>query len=154
MHLTAGNTLWTLLHVNPPQNMEDVNHLMDTTLATATYSACAAIHSTLNISPGALVFHRDMLLDIPLIADLYLLRQQRQALIDRNLMVANQKRFSHNYQPNDYVLELLYKPGKLDPQARGPYQVVSVHTNGTITIQCTPFVQERISIRHVHPYCQ
>jgi len=46
----------------------------------------------MGISPGSLVFHWDMFLDIPLIADLYLLQQSRQVLIDKQLMMANAKK--------------------------------------------------------------
>ena len=90
LHQTVTNALRPLIHAHPPQNVDDAAMLIDTALSTAAFSARAAIHSTLKISPpGALVFHRDMVLDIPIIADLQLLQQQRQALIDRNLMRAN-----------------------------------------------------------------
>ena len=49
---------------------------MDTALETASYSARAAIHHTLQTTLGALAFHRDMLLNIPVIADLQLLRDR------------------------------------------------------------------------------
>jgi hypothetical protein len=34
----------------------------------------------------------------------------------------------------------------------GPYQINAVHTNGTITIQLTPYTVERISIQCVKPF--
>ena len=34
----------------------------------------------------------------------------------------------------------------------GPYDIVKVHVNGTITIQLGPTVTERINIRQVIPY--
>ena len=58
-------------------------------LQTAAYAARVTIHSSMKISPGALVFQRDMLLDIPLIADLHLLQQKRQVLINERLFQAN-----------------------------------------------------------------
>ena len=74
-----------------------------------------------------------MLLDIPIIADLHLLQEQHQSLINRNLMRANRKRISHNYQPGEEVILLTYKPNKLEPQATGLYIIHSVYTNGTVT---------------------
>jgi hypothetical protein len=56
-------------------NADEAGLIMDTALQTAAYSARAAIHGSPKITPGALVFHRDMILNIPLIADLELLRQ-------------------------------------------------------------------------------
>jgi hypothetical protein len=93
-----------------------------------------------------------MVLDIPLIADLHLIQQRKQALIDERLVQANRKRFSHDYHIGDSVLKLSYKPDKMNPRASGPYRVETVHTNGTITIRLSPTVIERISIRRVKPY--
>jgi hypothetical protein len=152
LHQTVANALRPLIHAHPPQDMNDVALIIDTALNTAAYSARAAIHTTMKISPGALVFHRDMILDIPIIADLQLLQQQRQALIDRNLMRANRKRISHDYQPGNEVLLLTYKPNKLEPRATGPFTIHSVHTNGTVTVNRNPYVRERFNIRRLRPY--
>ena len=94
-----------------------------------------------------------MILDIPLVADLELIRQNRQALIDEQLIRANRRRISHDYQPNDEVLILAYKPDKLAPRAIGPFCITAVHTNGTVTmIQRNAAVTERINIRRIRPY--
>jgi hypothetical protein len=95
-----------------------------------------------------------MTLDMPVIADLHLSQQQRQALIDKNLLRANRRRVSHDYQPADEVLLLTYKPDKLDPQATGPYTVHSVHTNGTVIMNRNPFVRERFNMRRMRPCCR
>ena len=58
---------------------------MDTCFATAAYASKVAINCTLNISPGALVFQRDMILNIPLITDVLHLHKQRQIIIDERL---------------------------------------------------------------------
>ena len=138
--------------MHPPQNIEEANLLVDTALQTAAYSARTAIHTTLKISPGALAFHRDMLLNIPVFADLQLLRDNRQALIDKQLMLANRSRISHDYQPGEQVLILTYKPDKLEPRASGPFTIESVHTNGTVTIRRNPHIVERINIRRIRPF--
>ena len=95
-----------------------------------------------------------MVLDIPLVADLQLIREKKQQLIDQRLITANRKRFSYDYAVGAQVLKLNYKPHKLQPRAEGPYRVESVHTNGTLTIRLSPTVIERISIRRVKPYRQ
>jgi hypothetical protein len=69
LHQSISNTLRSMLHGYPPNNIEQTNDIMDTCFATAAYASKVAIHCTLNISPGALVFHRDMILNIPLLAD-------------------------------------------------------------------------------------
>jgi hypothetical protein len=50
---------------------------MDTCLSTAMYAVRTAVHRSLKICPGAFVFQRDMMLDIPLLADLTLIRHRR-----------------------------------------------------------------------------
>ena len=40
---------------------------------------------------------------------------------------------------------------KLNPDKEGPFKIVSVHTNGTITIRRSPTVTEKINIRRAHP---
>jgi transposase InsO family protein len=152
LHQTVENALRPLLHVHPPANINEAGLLIDTALQTASYAARVAIHGSLKISPGALVYQRDMILDIPLVADLELIRQNRQALIDEQLIRANSRRISHDYQPNDEVLILAYKPDKLAPRATGPFRIIAVHTNGTVTIQRNTAVTERINIRRIRPY--
>jgi hypothetical protein len=44
-------------------------------------------------------------------------RQQRQALINKNLMRVNCLCISHDYQTNEEILLLTYKPNMLDPHS-------------------------------------
>ena len=152
LHHTITNVLRPLLHMHPPHNDEQANNVIDTALQTAAYAARVTIHNSMKISPGALVFQRDMLLDIPLIADLYLLEQKRQVLINEQLFQANRARILHDYQPQEEVLVLKYNPDKLAPRAEGPFVIDTVHTNGTVTIRRNPYVIERINIRRIRPF--
>ena len=76
----------------------------------------------MKLSPGAIVFNRDVLLDIPVMADLKLLQHRRQQVIDKNLERANRKRIAQDDQPGDKVLRIVYKPNKMDQRAVGPYK--------------------------------
>ena len=105
-------------------------------------------------SPGALVFHRDMILDLPFVADLLLLRDKRQALIDYNLRRENQARRNFDYQVGGYVLERIHNPTKLGQRFKGPYRIEQVHANGTITIRRTPHVTDRVNTRKFRPFHQ
>ncbi len=97
MHQVVGNVLRTIIHTYPPQNTEQANGLVDCALQTAPYAITATTHRTMGLSPGAVVFHRDMIMDLPLVADLLLLRNKRQALIDYNLRRENYKRRTFDY---------------------------------------------------------
>jgi len=152
LHQTVANGLQALTHHNPPGDMNAATLLVDTAISSASYAVRAAVHQTMKISPGALVFHRDMFLNIPVIADLHLLLQNRQALIDKQLLEANTKRISFDYQPGQQVLKLIANPNKLAPQFEGPFPIITVHTNGTVKLQITPVIQERINIRRIRPF--
>ena len=96
MHQTIGNTLRVLSTLNPPEGLEDALQLVDTAIANAVYATRATFHSALSTTPGALAFGRDMVLNIPMIADLQLIQQRRQHLIDDRLITANRSRFSYS----------------------------------------------------------
>ena len=76
LHLTIGNILRANTHFHAPENLEDATVIVDSALQTAAYSVRAAKHSALGMSPGALVFRRDMLLDIPFVADWIAIREK------------------------------------------------------------------------------
>jgi transposase InsO family protein len=121
LHQKVANALRVVLRAHPPQTFDQLFLAMDSAISTAAYSARAAVHRTLGISPGALVFHRDMLLDIPIFADLKMLQQHQQAMIDRSLIRVNNRRVHHDYQPNDNVLIRAFNPKKLEPRFIGPF---------------------------------
>jgi hypothetical protein len=65
----------------------------------------AAIHSTLGSSPRSLTFNRDMLLNIPLIANWHTIPQRQGHLINENLVRENQKHCQYNYVSQQRVLK-------------------------------------------------
>ena len=91
LHQSIGNTLRALNYERPQRTKEEASKLVNTALQTAAYAARTAIHTTMQMSPGSMAFHRDMVLNIPLLVDFELLRQCRQALIDKNLVKENKK---------------------------------------------------------------
>jgi len=123
VHQTIGDVLRAQQHLQPPQTVQEANQIIENVLATASCAAHTAVHSTMKISPGASAFHRDMLSNTPIAADLQLLQQRWQALIDHNLVVANPRRISCDCQPNDQVVICTWKPDELDPRAVGPFAI-------------------------------
>jgi hypothetical protein len=59
-------------------------------------------------------------MNIPLITDLTLIRDNCQRLIDEQAICSNGCCHLYNYQPGHEVLKLVYKPDKLEPCAQGP----------------------------------
>eukprot|EP00804_Cyclotella_cryptica_P018324 CCRYP_017983-RA/>CCRYP_017983-RA protein AED:0.41 eAED:0.41 QI:0/0/0/1/1/1/2/0/348 len=95
-------------------------------------------HTVLKTSPGSTIFGRDMLFDIPYIAEWSKIGEYRQEQTDNNTRWENVSRIDWDYQPGDQVL--LRKDGILrKTESRyesDPWTITSVHTNGTIRVQC------------------
>ena len=151
LHQTVTNILRSTLYANPPDNQLEAELLDDTALQKATYAMRTTVHTTLKATLGSLVYQQDVILNIPVVADLLDLTARRQQLIDERTMAENRKRIPHDYQPNNQVLVLAYKPDKLEPRARGPYCILHTHVNGTIMIQRSPTVMERITFAICSP---
>ena len=115
---------------------------------------CAAHSSLARQTPGGLVFRRDMYLDIPLMADIIAISNVRQQIIDQRLLKANSKRKPHEFTVGEQVLKrnLIGPRDKLRPTFSGPYRILQVHTNGSVTIQLDARIRERINIRRLQPF--
>ena len=152
VHKTVGDQLRCLIAEHPPTDVPQALDLIDNCLSSVTRALRTSIHRTFQISPGALVFQRDMLLPIPIMADHNLIRQRRQTIIDDNNHRANLRRRFHDYSIGDQVLLLHRQKAKMAPKAIGPYTVLQDHVNGTLTIQRGLGIEERVNIRRVKPY--
>ena len=146
-----GNTL-RALQATPCRTKEEAAARIHSALQTAAYAARTAIHTTMNMAPGSMAFHRDMILNIPLIVDFELLRQRRQDLIDKSVLKANAKRIEFDYQPGQQAYKLVAGPRKLDDRWEGPYPITKIHVNGTVQLQLSELVTERINIRRIKPH--
>ena len=72
-----------------------------------TNAACAirsTYHTVLKASPGAAIFGRDMLFDIPFIADWNKIGDYRQRQTDRNTRRENKTHFDWDYKVGEKVL--------------------------------------------------
>ena len=122
-------------------------------LTNAAWAVCSTYHTVLKTSPGAAIFGRDMLFDVPFLADWKKIGEYRQRQTDKNTARGNTTRIDWDYQPGDKVL--IRKDGILrKSESRydsDPWTITSVHTNGTIRVQ-RGTKSERLNIRRVRPY--
>ncbi len=127
----------------------DVNVFLDN----ATWAICSTYHTVLKASPGTAIFGRDMLFDIPFIADWNKIGDYRQLQTDLSTECKNKKRVNYDYKVGDRVLVI--QDGILckaqSPHGKEPWTTTTVHTNGTIRIQ-RETKTERIYIRRETPY--
>ncbi len=96
------------------------------------------ISQVLKASPGAAIFGRDMLFEIPFLADWNKIGDYRQRQTDRNTQRENKSRVDWNCKIGNKVG--LHKEGILHKSERkyhcDPWTVATVHTNGTIRVEC------------------
>jgi hypothetical protein len=85
LHQSVGNALQVFLSQELPFNVTDVAEFVDSALATALHAAHSTIHRTLGMTPGGIVFSRDMFLNIMLLTNFQVLQECRQVVIDDNL---------------------------------------------------------------------
>ena len=149
VHQVLGNVLRNFELEN--RELDDQNP-WDEFLSSAAFAIRSTHHMTLGASPAQLVFRRDMFLPVEYVADWARIRHNRQKEINRSNTRENSNRFQHEYNKGDRVL--LTTPGilpKMQSPRTGPYRIVEVHNNGTVTIR-KDHVQQRVNIRRLLPY--
>jgi len=126
--------------------------MVDNFITDAAWAIRSTHHSVLQSSPGAAIFGRDMLFDIPYIADWNAIGKRRQTAVDKNTLIENKRRIDYDYQIGNKVT--IRKDGvlrKAEDKSTGPFVITQVFTNGTVRIQ-RGSVSERINIRRIDPY--
>ena len=155
VHATVGNVIRVMCAATPPHTTEDAQDIVEDALSTAMHATRCASHGSLNnISPGTVVFHRDMFLDLPFVADLIAIQKMRQRQVDMRLIRANAQRISKDWKVGDMVLVRgsTKSSDKAYPRFRGAYPIIRVHTNGNVTVRHNNGVEERVNIRRIKPY--
>lgn len=125
---------------------------VDDFIVNAAWAIRSTHHTVLRSTPGAAVFGRDMLFDVPYLADWTEIGRRRQELVDRNTERTNKARVDYDYTVGQKVT--IKSDGilrKSEDKNTGPFVITQVHTNGTVRIQ-RGSVSERLNIRRIDPY--
>jgi hypothetical protein len=114
----------------------DENDPFDEFLTNAAWAIRSTHHSTLGCSPGAAIFGRDMMFNLPHAADWSEIGKTRQKLAKRDNIRENTRKIDNDYQVGQKVLirndEIIRKSQNVKV---GPFVITQVHTNGTVRIQ-------------------
>ena len=120
-------------------------------LTDAAWAVRSTYHMVLKASPGAAIFGRYMLFDIPFLADWNKIGDYRQHQTNCNTQCENKSCMDWDYKIGDKVL--LHKEGILrksdSKYLHDPWTISTVHTYGTIRVQCGT---KSSNIRRVTPY--
>ena len=121
VHQTIGSMAW---------------FLMTKTLgmvASTMFSLRATVHTTTQHTPAQLVFNRDSIRNVSIEANWKLIKQHKQALINKANERENKLRKDHTYNIGDKVLLKNVWPTKFNQDAfLGPYVITAVRNNGTV----------------------
>ena len=125
IHEVFGN----MMRTSGINNSEVVDaRLIDDFITNAAWAIRSTYHTVLRATPGAAIFGRDMLFDIPFLADWTEIGRRRQELVDSSNARENRRRVPFDYQPGTKVLIIKNTDGKPLPKAgdknEGPYQCV------------------------------
>ena len=155
LHQTLKTTIAISLRENPPNSFEEVSSLIHRKCASAQFAIRATIHSHNKMSPGEMAFGRHMLYPFSKQIDWQQIMNRKQKIIDVANIKENAKRKYFDYKVGDLIL-ILNKQGnrgKLEPSTlpEGPWKIVQIHTNGTVSILRNKYV-ERLNIRRIRPF--
>ena len=85
------------------KNVTKANELLDEALSIAQHAMQTSVLTTLGSSPGALVFSRDMFLNVPLSSDWHAITQKEKTTCKLPTMRANAQRRRYDYTINQQV---------------------------------------------------
>ena len=148
VHQVIGNMIRTF---ELEQNYLDETDPWGGILAATAFAVRSTYHTTLQATPGQLVFGRDMIFNIKHVADWEAIKQRKQKIINQNNARENKKRLKHNYNVNDMVLLERHDAREYESPYLGPFKITEVYTNGTVTIK-KGAVYERVNIRRLVPF--
>jgi len=93
-----------------------------------------------------------MLLPIQCITKWEIIGQKKQLRAHYNRFSEKLRRRPFTYTPNMEVMVHDPTGAKLSANSKGPFKIIKVHSNGTVTICLKPNVFQRLNIRRIKPY--
>ena len=120
-------------------------------LAATAFALRSTYHTTLQATPGQLVFGRDMILNLQFQADWTAIKRRKQDLIHKNNVQENAKRIPYTYEIGDKVMLENHRANKYEKPYLGPYSITKVNTNGTVCLKMGA-VTDTVNIRRIHPF--
>jgi len=148
VHQVIGNIIRTFELEN---NYLDDEDPWKGILSATAFAVHSTFHTTLQNTPGQLVFGRDMILNVKHEANWEYIRARKQNIILKNNKAENAKRTPHTYSIGDKVLLRRGNENKYEAPYHGPYTITQVNENGTVRM-IVKNVEDTINIRRLTPY--
>ena len=148
VHQVIGNMIRTFELEN---NYLDEDDPWKGILSATAFAVRSTFHTTLQNSPGQLVFGRDMIFNIQHTANWEYIKQRKQQIIHKNNKRENAGRIEHTYKVGDKVLLRRGTENKYEAPYAGPYTILKVNNNGTVRLMVKS-VEDSYNLRRLEPY--
>ena len=136
-------------------DLNAVPNPLDGLLASAAFALRAAYHVSLRAAPAQLAFGRDMFFPVQHVANWHATHNRLLVRAQEDNRRENRGRIPHRYRVGDLVLIRRDRGNEVRPKLAkptfGPFRVLAVHSNGTVTIDRRRY-REVIHIRRLVPY--
>jgi hypothetical protein len=104
-------------------------------LMAVAFALRSTYHTTLQATPGQLIFGRNMVLNVQHLTDWTAIKARKQQIIHNNNQIENLKQIPHHYQVGDLVMLQSNRANKYEQPYSGPYHITQVNTNGTVCLK-------------------
>jgi hypothetical protein len=104
-------------------------------LMAVAFALRSTYHTTLQATPGQLIFGRNMVLNVQHLTDWTAIKARKQQIIHNNNQIENLKQIPHHYQVGDLVMLQSNRANKYEQPYSGPYRITQVNTNGTVCLK-------------------
>jgi hypothetical protein len=104
-------------------------------LSAAAFAVRSTFHTSLQSTPGKLVFVRDEIFNTQYIANWEFIKQRKQKIINLNNEKENSKRVQHVYQVGNKVLLHRGTENNYESLYHGPFVIMQVNENGTVCLK-------------------
>jgi hypothetical protein len=148
VHQVIGNIIRTF---ELESNYLDEDDPWKGILSATAFAVRSTFHTSLQSTPGQLVFGRDMIFNIQHTANWEYIKQRKQRIIDLNNKRENSKRQQHVYRVGDKVLLNRGTENKYESPYIGPLDIMKVNDNGTVRLKVNA-VEDTYNIRRIIPY--
>jgi transposase InsO family protein len=120
-------------------------------LSATAFAVRSTYHTTLQKTPGQLVFGRDMIFNTKHTANWEYIRERKQSRIKANNKRENAKRTPHTYHQGDRVVLAKGTEYKYEQPYSGPHTIEQVFNNGTVRLRVGA-VSSTVNIRRIEPF--
>jgi hypothetical protein len=143
VHQVIGNIICT---VELENNYLDDNDPWKGILSVTAFAVRSTFHTTLQNTPGLLLFGRDMILNVKHEANCEYICARKQNIIIKNNKAENAKRIPHTYNIGDKVILTRGTENIYETPYQGPFTITQVNENGTVRMTIKN-VEDTINIR-------